>query len=129
MRQVFNNIKRFTMKFTSTTLVLVLFASFLTACGGGESGPPADVYKTTCLPTKAAFSQLYPGMTYSQVVSIFGCEGSLASDITESGVRMQNYEWGDINAKQPGMVKAYVPFENARLVARADKKPIGAGLL
>lgn len=117
------------MKFLSITLTSILSLSLITGCGGGSSGPSADVYKTTCLPTLAAFNQLYNGMPYSQAVAVIGCEGSLTSDTTVSGVRMQSYQWGDYNAQKPGMVKLWVPFENDLIVVYTDKKPVGAGLL
>jgi hypothetical protein len=117
------------MKFLSLTLTTLLSLSLITGCGGGSEGPPPDVYKTTCLPTMAAFKQLYNGMAYSQAVAVIGCEGSLTSDTTVSGVRMQSYEWGDFNAQKPSMVKLWVPFENGLIVVYTDKKPRGAGLL
>jgi hypothetical protein len=118
------------MKFILLTIASVLSLSLMTGCGGGGSDdPPPDVYKTTCLPTIAALRQLYSGMPYSQAVAVIGCEGSLTSDKTVSGVRMQSYEWGDNNAQKPGMVKLKVPFENGLIVVTTDKKPVGFGLL
>ena len=100
----------------------------LTACGGGgSSGPTADPLKTSCLPTKAAFDQLYFGMNYKQAVSIVGCEGALAKDTTEDGARVQYYEWGDLNAQKPNMVKLYIAFENG--VTTSKRRMTGAGLL
>jgi hypothetical protein len=117
------------MKFLPITSAFILSLGLMTGCGGGDSGPPADVYKTTCLPTKVGFNQLYNGMPYAQAVTAMGCEGSLTTDTTVSGVRLQSYEWGDINAQKPGMVKAWVPFENGLIVIYTDKRPRGAGLL
>lgn len=117
------------MKFISIALASIVSLSLITGCGGGESGPPTDVYKTTCLPTKAAFNQLYNGMPYSQAAAVIGCEGSLTTDTTVSGVHLQSYEWGDLNAQKPSMVKLWVPFENGLIVVYTDKRPRGAGLL
>jgi hypothetical protein len=116
------------MKFISIALASVLSLSLMAGCGGGSSGPPADVFKTTCLPTLAAFNQLYSGMPYSQVVAIIGCEGSLANDTTNAGVRTQKYEWGDRNAQQPDMVKLFVTFKNGLVVISVDDRPVGFGL-
>jgi hypothetical protein len=111
------------------TVVAVTFAvvATLSACGGGNTGPSADPLKTTCLPTKAAFDKLYFGMNYQQAVSIVGCEGSLAKDTTEDGARVQYYEWGDLNAQKPSMVKLYVAFENG--VTTSKRRMTGSGLL
>jgi hypothetical protein len=117
------------MKFSPITSAFILSLGLMTGCGGGDSGPPADVYKTTCLPTKAGFNQLYSGMTYPEAVTVIGCEGSLKTSVTVSGVLIQDYEWGDYNAQKPGMVKLWVPFANGRIVNTSERRLSGAGLL
>jgi Domain of Unknown Function with PDB structure (DUF3862) len=76
----------------------------------------AHAQKTDCTVTLKQYQQLQTGMSYSQVRSILGCEGSEMSKVDMAGYKTVMYMWqGDsVGASMNVML------QNDRLVSKAQ---------
>jgi len=50
---------------------------------------------SACVPTRAGYDSVIPGLALAAVVERMGCAGQLLNDVVVSGLARQTYAWGD----------------------------------
>ncbi|HEV7698599.1 MAG TPA: hypothetical protein VGO43_00070 [Pyrinomonadaceae bacterium] len=82
-----------------------------------------NIYAFASGVNKANYDKLKIGMTYAQVVEIFGREGEVIGGKSENGVRTDWYRWtAKPEDRQPETAYAEAMFQNDQLVMLGQSK-------
>jgi hypothetical protein len=84
---------------------------------GQTTAAVANVAKEHCGASLSEFYDLRPGMTYSEVRKVIGCEGEVISQVELAGVNTVMVGWDGVGSFGANM---HVMFQDNRMITRAQ---------